>query len=167
MVEAGKATRFKKGQVTWSKLNKGKYSTSRKGTTLPQWWKDKLSSAKKGKAIPHLHNAEVRKKIGDAQRGDKHWNWKGDVVSEADKIRRSKEGKAFKLAVKLRDSYKCVLCGSNERLQVDHIKPFSTNPELRFAIDNGRTLCEPCHLLTPTYGGRTTFANHKKIYGGI
>ena len=55
----------------------------------------------------------------------------------------------------LRDNFTCIWClkkGGN--LHVDHIKPFAYFPELRFAIDNGRTLCKPCHQKTDTFGGK-------------
>lgn len=45
--------------------------------------------------------------------------------------------------------------GKRVDLQADHIKPFAMYPELRFDVDNGRTMCIPCHKLTDTYGGKT------------
>lgn len=53
-----------------------------------------------------------------------------------------------------RDGYKCVLCGSTERLECDHIKSVKTHPELLLDVNNGRTLCRPCHIKTDTYGGK-------------
>lgn len=51
--------------------------------------------------------------------------------------------------------YKCVICGKGGKLQSDHIKPFALYPELRFDVNNGRTLCISCHIKTDTYGGKT------------
>lgn len=72
-------------------------------------------------------------------------------TSLKDKIRKSPEYTAWKLAVFYRDGKKCVWCGSRKNIEADHIKPQSLYPELRFDVDNGRTLCNPCHRTTPSY----------------
>ncbi len=49
-----------------------------------------------------------------------------------------------KQLIRERDGFKCVLCGSDDRLQVDHIIPVrlgGTND-----VGNGRTLCHACHV---------------------
>jgi 5-methylcytosine-specific restriction endonuclease McrA len=75
---------------------------------------------------------------------------------------------AWRKAVLSRDGHRCIFCQSTERLQADHIKPHSRHPELRLEIDNGRTLCAPCHKRTPTYGGNMTRGQRreKNPYGG-
>ena len=50
-------------------------------------------------------------------------------------------------AVLARDG-KCVWCGSTEKLEADHIQRWSTHPELRYELSNGRTLCMKCHNKT-------------------
>lgn len=87
------------------------------------------------------------------QKGKKSHRWQGGKTSEAMRIRNSREYAAWRAAVFQRDGYKCQHCGvKGGRLNADHIKPFSTHPELRLCVDNGRTLCEPCHRNTPTWG---------------
>lgn len=74
----------------------------------------------------------------------------------AKKIRMSRPYRAWRIAVFERDHYTCVHCYKRGGiLNADHIKPFAKFPELRLDISNGRTLCEPCHKKTDTYGNGT------------
>lgn len=92
------------------------------------------------------------KKRPDISR-DNHYNWKGG--SENHRIRESVEYKLIREACFKRDDYTCLWCGQRGgELNADHIKPFSLFPELRFALDNLRTLCLACHRKTETYGGK-------------
>ena len=50
----------------------------------------------------------------------------------------------------LKDYPTCAACGSKEKLQVHHVKPFHLHPELELDQDNLITLCmgpNECHLL--------------------
>ena len=96
------------------------------------------------------------------QTGSNNHNWKGGVTSEHQKIRHSPEIKQWREDVFKRDNYTCVLCkrkrkvGDRVVLQADHIKSFSKYPELRFVLENGRTLCQECHRKTESYGVNTS-----------
>ena len=100
--------------------------------------------------------------------GENNGNWRGGVSTEHHLIRESVNYKEWREAVFRRDNYSCQECGirggwSKERkirirIEADHIKPFALFPELRFAIDNGQTLCAECHRKTPTYGINKIYA---------
>lgn len=91
-------------------------------------------------------------------------NWKGGITPASKAARCTREYREWRKAVFSRDSYTCQECGARSGkgkavyLHADHIKPFAYYPELRLIVENGRTLCEPCHRLTPTYGGRIAWS---------
>ena len=81
-------------------------------------------------------------------------SWKGGMPRKDSKIRQSVEAKLWCNAVFTRDDWTCQRCqGKNKKVTAHHIKSFTEYPELRFAIDNGETLCFECHKLTDNYGG--------------
>ena len=94
---------------------------------------------------------ESRKKMSVAHKGEKSYLWKGGITSQNKVLRSCFEYKLWHKAVFERDNYTCIWCGTKGKINADHIKPFALYPELRFAIDNGRTLCVDCHKKTDSY----------------
>jgi len=86
--------------------------------------------------------------------GSNSYTWRGGITPIVMKIRLSKEMQQWRKKVFARDNYTCVLCSQRGgNLEADHIMPFSLYPDLRFNVDNGRTLCNPCHR---SYGAKVT-----------
>lgn len=61
------------------------------------------------------------------------------------KVTRTKRWKALRAAILERDCYRCRSCGCGGRLEVDHIKPVRTHPELSYDPGNLQALCPGCH----------------------
>lgn len=139
-----------KNRIPW---NKGKKGVQKHSEEFKQNLRERMTGNQytKGNKLTDEH----RRKCSEALKGDKHPNWKGGVNPINDTIRKSFEYKLWRESVFKRDSYTCIWCGQvGGKLQADHIKPFCNYPELRFAIDNGRTLCKECHSKTETYCSR-------------
>ena len=153
-------THFKKGMTPWNK-----------GIRMPQAsgenhfaWKGgeeirKCTYCRKEFKVPHDRiKDKTRGKFcsrsckGKYHHGELGFNWKGGP-SVTKRPRDSFEYTQWRKAVFERDNYTCVWCGDNTggNLNADHIKPWAYYLELRFDVDNGRTLCVPCHKETDTY----------------
>lgn len=143
---------------TKTKISVSKLGKKRK--PFSEEWKNNIRTGrmKLKEKQGYLNSFESRKKMGLAHSGEKctfYIDGRDDVNN---KIRCSMEYKIWRTAVYERDNYTCIWCGARSGngktvyLAADHIKPFSLFPELRFAIDNGRTLCKECHRKTDTFG---------------
>lgn len=138
------STIFKKGYTPWNK------NTSCRVNKI-------CICGKTFRVLP----ADIRRGRGNfcskpcAHSKERNKAWKGGVTPLNSLIRKSSRMREWRKTVFERDNYTCQGCGQvGSELQVDHIKSFADYPELRFDIDNGRTLCKPCHLKTPTWGFR-------------
>ena len=70
-------------------------------------------------------DGSVREGVQDERLGIQAQKWGRDVVE--------------------RDGYRCRECGATEGVQAHHVLAWATHPEHRYNIDNGLTLCIPCH----------------------
>jgi hypothetical protein len=119
---------------------------------------------------PDFRANQVSKRIGRPKptlRGDGNPNWRGGSTALLPKIRNLSEYRVWRAAVFTRDDFTCQHCNRRGcKIDADHRIPFSaivhehgiTTVEAAVAcsalwdVDNGRTLCRPCHQDTPSWG---------------
>lgn len=96
---------------------------------------------------------ERKRKISKAQRGRKyphrcgaaHFGWKGGTSLKQRPVWTS-EYQDWRSSVFERDNFTCVICEKKGGyLNADHIQSWAQYPELRYEVNNGRTLCVACH----------------------
>lgn len=103
----------------------------------------------------------------EKMRGSNHPSWKGGITPLVRSIRTMTIYKKWRSKIFERDDYTCVFCKKKGGyLNADHIQPFrlilrknniTSLPAAENCLDlwnveNGRTLCAPCHRETKTYG---------------
>ena len=117
-----------------------------KGHINPPEWIAATVAAKLGKPSPVKGKHWAPEKRA-AFRGSRTPNWRGGITPLNQMIRHSAEYVAWRIAVFMRDDFKCVACGQKGgRLEADHIFPFSIFKAIRYEVVNGRTLCKKCHI---------------------
>jgi 5-methylcytosine-specific restriction endonuclease McrA len=161
--------RFQKGHTSQRKTRPTKEKN-------PNWKGGKPFCADCGKQLSHastvrcqpcyikairVNPTKKRAHLKHIPRGQNHHCWKGGKEKWTRRINNAAH-RHFRKSVLIRDGYKCVLCDAiNVPLQVDHIQPLLTHPELEYDPDNGRTLCVPCHRKTDTYGLKEYYRQRK------
>jgi len=154
-----KRNRKERGHIKGNHVNylKGHNTRGKKRPPFSKKWRENISKAAKGRTPWNKGlkwSEEVKKKLRgprDNILGDKNPNWKNGIDQKIRGMRRSREYLRLKKAVRARDKV-CVLCGSDKRLGVDHIKSFTYYPELRYKLSNTRLLCWRCHCKTENFG---------------
>ena len=155
-------------------------SNAQKGKTVSQITRQKIRQSLMGHEVLAIVRAKISEKNkgmiqtreeclakSKRQSGENSYLWRGGLTSLNEKIRKGVEYRIWRQAVFRRDNWTCVLCFARGKkatpvtLNADHIKPFAMYPELRLSVENGRTLCVPCHKKTDTWGYGTRKLMHR------
>lgn len=144
------------GHIAWNKgikIDRSKYPNMGHLIKHTEESKQKCGIANIGKVA---WNRGLTKENSDrVYSGERHHNWKGGISTKRSLLRQRRTYIIWREAVFARDDWTCQECGTRGcSLEADHIKPWSLYPELRYSIDNGRTLCVNCHRNTDTWGYR-------------
>jgi len=124
-----------------------------RGIPKPYLWRARIGACikcgKEFRAVKDFKNRKQKycsKACWATRSGRPRWKSKRLTLASLAQIRK------WRKTIFNRDRGRCVQCGSDYRLEADHILPVSQRPDLILNVDNGRTLCHECHKQTDTYG---------------
>lgn len=172
MTGLGKNIDFKKRGKSISKAMMGmkrpeEYKQKRANLMKQKWadpeYRELILNSRKGKMNPWNKGKKCPQ-----HGGENHWHWRGGITPLFASIRQCFEYKQWRTSIFERDNYTCQTCGERGvELNVDHYpKTFAQiisqyniksieealQCEELWSLENNRTLCVPCHRLTPTWG---------------
>lgn len=129
---------------SWIHKHNLSYTPLEVAKTFTVWNKNKRG--KDSHSFGRMHTDETKNKISERQVKPLRTTKRGFASRirsywEAD-FRRAKVLEAYK--------HKCNVCDSTESLELDHIRPVCTHPELGFDFDNVQILCSKCHMSKTT-----------------
>lgn len=130
---------------THSGPNKGKKMSKEFCKKVGDFWRGKPQS-------PEFIKKRAIAISKTAKRGKEHPLWMGGNSRKSRYYGQTFPYRQWRRTILNRDGHCCTICKSTYRLEIDHIKPWSLYPDLRYDLNNGRTLCRKCHKQTPTYG---------------
>lgn len=135
------------------KIKKACLQCKEQFSTWPSRITSKNYCSKKCHSASMIGNIPWNKGRESILKGDKHYNWQGGKTAKQLQIIHSFEYRQLRLKIFKRDNYTCVICHDKRggSLEMDHILPQSLFPELRYDLNNCRTLCHDCHKRTFTY----------------
>ncbi len=119
---------------SWIHKHNLSYTPLEVAKTFTVWNKNKRG--KESHSFGRTHTDETRNKISE-----RHVKPLGTTKRGAD-FRRVRVLEAY--------NHKCNVCDSTESLELDHIRPVYTHPELGFDFDNVQILCSKCHMSKTT-----------------
>lgn len=107
--------------------------------TVKRWVVEKGLGLYCSQVCQHLVLATV---IGPA-----HPNWRGGKKCERHTEMERLPYRDWRRSVFERDDFTCQHCGRRGgRLNAHHIQPWKSCPDRRYDVENGVTLCKPCHV---------------------
>ncbi len=112
------------------------------GKKLTEEHKKNMSESRKGRKLSEEHKQNLSKALS----GDKGPGWKGGLSNKNHLIRTSRKFRLWREEVFTRDDWICQDCRVRGCiLHPHHILALSEHPEFAYDVDNGITLCVPCH----------------------